>query len=986
MEKRITIGHDASNDLQVVEPMVSSFHASLYEQGGALWLEDRQSTNGTFLNKRRIKGPEELKTGDVVGLGSYTFVINHSFLQKWFPQLGQHADRVDDFITVGYDRNNDLVIPVAQVSGHHCRIWKKESGLFIEDLGSTNGTWLKGRRLPEGLHRVDPGQVILLGSHQLVLDEKVLALTHSSKHNPNINLHASSLATLEEGRSYKLGRDTAAGVNDLVLEATMVSNEHCSFIREGTLLRVTDLGSTNGTYLNSPNNRIETACVSLDDIIFLGSYRLPVTRLVELAREAEKNKELSFPEDKSVITLGRDPGCDVTFDASQVSRQHARISKVEDRYKIEDLSSANGVFVNGTKVKSAWIVEGDLIGLGSYRFTFQGNLSQIQVTNQRDCDAILSANQISFQVKNKSIIKDISFVVYPTEFIGLMGPSGSGKTTLMMSMNGYLRPSQGEASINGIDLYKNMNLFRGDIGYLPQDDIIHPQLTVWESLYYTALLRFPPDVRKQEIQARLEYMLKRLGLYEKRDVLIGSAEKKGISGGQRKRVNLAQELLTQPSVLFLDEPTSGLASEDTINVMRLLREMANEGKTIVLTIHQPSLEAYRMMDNILYLVEGEMVYYGPSYPDSIEYFYQQGGEEVGAISSEVLSDPGKALQPVTRSLHSGGQAATWSSSYKRSSYYQDYVAKRLEDTQTTQASKPSAGRRRYTFGLRQWLTLTKRYARIKWRDKQGFFITLGQAPVIGLLLLIVFRGKLDDSWLRMSHAPSILFLLVISSMWFGCSNASREIVSERAIYLRERMVTLRIPSYLMSKFFVLSILSVFQCFLLLLTVYYDGLKGPFLLLWLVLSVCSTTGVALGLMLSSLVKTSQAATAFVPLLLIPQIILGGLVMPVPELGVSSRALSSVMPSRWAFEAILHEEARTKPFEISTRDLKKRGWGKELHSAKEMPTNIPPNHPMDRYFGDYARSTLWSFNTLWVMTALYLLMTLILLKRRDYEQGR
>jgi ABC-type transport system involved in multi-copper enzyme maturation permease subunit len=190
----------------------------------------------------------------------------------------------------------------------------------------------------------------------------------------------------------------------------------------------------------------------------------------------------------------------------------------------------------------------------------------------------------------------------------------------------------------------------------------------------------------------------------------------------------------------------------------------------------------------------------------------------------------------------------------------------------------------------------------------------------------------------------------------------------------------------MSKFVVLSLISVLQCLLLLTTVYFNGFKGPFLSLWLVLSICSMTGVSLGLMLSSLVKTPQAATAFVPLLLIPQIILGGLVVPIPELSTVSRGLSSVMPTRWAFEAILHEEARKQPFEISSKDLRKRGWGPAMEASKKMPSDIPPKHPQDRYFGKYARTTLWSFNTLWVMTALYLLMTLVLLKKRDYEQGR
>lgn len=224
-----------------------------------------------------------------------------------------------------------------------------------------------------------------------------------------------------------------------------------------------------------------------------------------------------------------------------------------------------------------------------------------------------------------------------------MGPSGAGKTTLISALNGYTPPTLGQVLFNDRDLYANYGQFQGVIGYVPQDDIMHGDLTVARALYYTARLRLPPDSSDAEIAERIKVVIEQLGLKGTENVLIGSPQKRGISGGQRKRVNLAMELLTDPAVLFLDEPTSGLSSEDTLTVMRLLRTLADEGKTILLTIHQPSLEAYRQLDNLVVVAKdpgttdpGRLTYYGPAYPQAVQFFNPQ--HEEGAVLSpdEVL--------------------------------------------------------------------------------------------------------------------------------------------------------------------------------------------------------------------------------------------------------------------------------------------------------------------------------------------------------------
>jgi ABC-type multidrug transport system ATPase subunit/ABC-type polysaccharide/polyol phosphate export permease len=559
---------------------------------------------------------------------------------------------------------------------------------------------------------------------------------------------------------------------------------------------------------------------------------------------------------------------------------------------------------------------------GSLRKEYQGDIK-------------LRAEGISVDVpdprspsKKRRILDDVSFTAYPTEFIGLMGPSGAGKTTLMMALNGYLVPSSGRSLINDLDLYANYNSFRGNIGYVPQDDIIHPELSVYESLYYTAKLRLPPDTSDREIEPLIDRILQDLGILETKHVLIGSPLKKGISGGQRKRVNLAQELITQPALLFLDEPTSGLASSDTRNIMRLLRRLANEGRTILLTIHQPSLEAYREMDNILYLARGKLTYYGPTYPDSISYFNPDA--KPGSPSGDrTLSNPDEAMAPLAAdnsAPDADTRIETRRQTYLKSKYFRDYVSGRRDDNGQVAIRSGTKQRTARKFGLRQWWTLSRRAFNIKRKDTAGSAILLLQAPIIALLISIVFSlsgfgddnpvGQFVENQSQEGINAAALFMLVASAVWFGTSNAAREIVGEQAIYRRERMVNLMIPSYVMSKFAVLSLLSLVQCTLLLgITYPFLGFAGNFFGMLLTLLLCSTAGLGIGLLLSSLVRSTEASVALVPLLLIPQLILGGLIVPIEKLEGGMRQpvryAANSMIARWGFEGMLHLEQAQRP---------------------------------------------------------------------------
>ncbi len=338
---------------------------------------------------------------------------------------------------------------------------------------------------------------------------------------------------------------------------------------------------------------------------------------------------------------------------------------------IEDLDSANGTFVNGARIHAPRPLEaGDRVTIGrfSFRVGVQGRLER----QDRRGNVSVQAQAVAVSVDTRCLLEDVSLTVYPGELVGLMGPSGAGKTTLLNALNGYAQPTSGSVFFNGQDLYANYDQFRGLIGYVPQDDVIHEQLTVAQALYFSARLRLPADTSDAEIQERVRRVISQLALEGSEQVLIGSPNRRGISGGQRKRVNLAMELLTEPAVLFLDEPTSGLSSEDTINVMRLLRSFADQGRTIVLTIHQPGLEAYRLLDNLILMgrdagsVEpGRLVYYGPAYPQAVEFFHPDPLDARHALS------PDDVLLGLA-----GLPCSIWQQRYEASTWKQQYVVDR----------------------------------------------------------------------------------------------------------------------------------------------------------------------------------------------------------------------------------------------------------------------------------------------------------------------
>ncbi|AKT41962.1 FHA domain-containing protein [Chondromyces crocatus] len=771
---------------------------------------------------------------------------------------------------------------------------------------------------------------------------------------------------------------------------------------------------------------------------------------------AKKNKtvlgHLDFSAGgNSVKRIGRTPDNDIVLAHAQVSSSHALLHSINGQLFIEDRGSANGTYVRGNRLAPGQkipVQNGEKIYIGPMPLQIEvGGAGAVELVQEEYAPDRwagrplyeIEAWSLRLEVPDrdnpavqKTLLDDISFKALPGDMIALMGPSGAGKTTLLLTLNGYLPPTSGVVRINGEDLYNIYDTLRGSIGYVPQDDLVHPELTVWEAVRYSAKFRLPPDYSEEEINARVEQTIKDLGLDTVKNLQIGKPEKKVLSGGQRKRVNIALELVTDPVILFLDEPTSGLAADDTTALINLLHDLTKAtGKTIIMTIHQPAKDEFEKFSHALIMGFGGIpMFFGPTSPDSYRFFgtwKQRQGQsndidnprdmfEMLAQRERPIFDQLKARDPNTPRGEARRLAALeWRREFfsdSNSTYLKMYSGRRAVGTGQGQRGLPP-GRTQTSGQLR---LLLSRYFKIKVRDTAGTAIMLLQAPIIGILLAIVFGGqeKAIPAWClgalqelgrktgdegagadviktmtATGDNTGAIFFLVVAAVWFGTSNAAREIVSERAIYMRERMVNLGLINYVLSKYLLLAVFCIVQCTILLAIVFFTlGFQGggeAFLLQLASLVATSLSAVALGLLLSTVVSSSEAAMALTPIALIPQVVLGGLMVPmttVPHL----KMLMQVIPARWGFEGAVATERKAL--------VNDPAWVIDLQRGETSPPDFIEagkfkcalaQMASDTYAGAWGftsyEKTWLPFMVLGGSTAALLVVLSLILKRRD-----
>ena len=741
----------------------------------------------------------------------------------------------NDVTRLGREPGLEVVIAstAANVSRRHAEIRHQDGIYILVDLGSFNGTFLNGRRIASGeiLHE---GDVVQLGPG-------------------GPNLYFRSPANPDLLRTAQFGQADALPSGKLQQP------------RNRTIFASKDTGGLQATLQGEGNLN-------------------------------EPHMFLQRPLDRPQLTIGRGDECDIRLDGLLISNNHARISQSSRGLAIADLNSTNGTYVNGQRITGQLqLGTEDVVQIGPFllRVNQERGVTVFDTRSKTRLDVV----KITKEVTNRSgggkirLLDEVDLSIQPNEFVGLLGPSGAGKSTLMDSLNGMRPASSGHVLVNNLDLYQHLESLKQSIGYVPQDDIIHRELTVYRTLYYVARLRLSRDISTQEIDQVVTEVMDITGLSERRDVSISQ-----LSGGQRKRVSIAVELITKPSVIFLDEPTSGLDPATEEKVMKLFRQIAESGRTVILTTH--AMENVKLFDKLVVLMRGKLVFYGKP---------QEALAHCGAESFKDLYDKLEApiLQKLARANGGANKdqiaeevANEWKRRFLQTEQYRMNVDIPLRSVSAS-AHVSAPAKRRGSFGdwLRQWATLARRYLEVLSADKFNLLILFGQAPIIAMLTYLVVGAKAPRDF--------VYFVLALVSLWFGTSVAAREIIREQAVYKRERMVNLRLLPYVGSKILILMIIVGLQCLLLFGTLkFLDATRlmsfpGGFggLGHLAVMMLTSLVGIALGLFVSAVVKTSEMATSLIPLILIPQILFSGLV-GIPT--SMSKVVGVIMPATWSFD--------------------------------------------------------------------------------------
>jgi ABC transport system ATP-binding/permease protein len=491
--------------------------------------------------------------------------------------------------------------------------------------------------------------------------------------------------------------------------------------------------------------------------------------------------------------------------------------------------------------------------------------------------------------RKQILLDDVSLSILSGEFVAILGVSGAGKTTLLDALSGFRPANRGHVFVNGEDLYLNFNDYRTQLGYVPQDDIIHQELTVYQAFDFSARLRLPPNLPKKERHRQIQSVLADLELTHRQHGLV-----KNLSGGQRKRVSIGVELLTKPRLFFLDEATSGLDPGTEHQMMLLLRRLADGGRTVLLNTH--TTKNVMLCDMVVFLTKGgKVAFYGPP-QEALTYFGVQDFDDIYLKVEEEES------------------SHEWQQKYLQSTAYQHYVNDRQADL-TEQQKAPSPKRLRGFQALqsssawRQLRLLSQRNLTILVQDRAGLVLMLLVAPILGLLdLIMVRRNVFDVTQGDSGQALTLMFLSGLIAVLVGSLATMREIVKEAEIYRRERMLGLKVVPYILSKIWLCVVIAIYQSAIFWMTKIYlvDLPHNDFntqLAMYFTLFMSTLAGLIMGLLISALSTTQNIAPLLTVLFLVPQITLAGAIFPLNALGPPGQWISRITVTRWSYEAMV-----------------------------------------------------------------------------------
>jgi ABC transport system ATP-binding/permease protein len=576
----------------------------------------------------------------------------------------------------------------------------------------------------------------------------------------------------------------------------------------------------------------------------------------------------------------------------------------------------------------------------------------------------LELPRIVFEVKDVSYrfksgakgLNNISFCEESGRLVGIMGSSGAGKSTLLNILNGTASPSEGQVLINGIDIHNEKEKIHGMIGHVSQDDLLIEELTVYQNLYYNTKLCFD-DFDEEQITQLVNNLLQNLGLYEIRDIQVGTPLNKKISGGQRKRLNIALELIREPAILFLDEPTSGLSSRDSENIMDLLKDLTLKGKLVFVVIHQPSSDIFKMFDNLLIMDTGGYLIYNGNPVDSIIYFKSKVHQANWSDSECHVCgnvNPEQIFNIVESYVIDEYGKETRNRKISPEEWHKHYVTTGLPPEKNKEINNllPSVSFKVPGF-LKQLWVFIKRDVLAKLANTQYLIITLLEAPVLAFILAYIIKyfnvSETNESGytlLENSNLPVYLFMSVIVATFMGLTVSAEEIIKDRKILKREAFLNLSWSGYLMSKLMVMMAISAIQAVTFVLIG--NGIleiKGMFFKFWLVLFSAWVSSNVLGLVISDSFKTVVTIYILIPFLVIPQIVLSGVIVKYEKLNPNISSPSQIpfygemMTARWGYEALAVEQFMHNKYDepfyaynkvMSIAEYKKNYWIKNLEN--------------------------------------------------------
>lgn len=556
------------------------------------------------------------------------------------------------------------------------------------------------------------------------------------------------------------------------------------------------------------------------------------------------------------------------------------------------------------------------------------------IHKKREYNVVFEAKGLEYYFKKgKKALNNINLKESSGTLVGIMGASGAGKSTLFSTLNGDRRPKAGTVKINGIDLYDENEKLKGLIGFVPQEDLLFEDLTVFQNLYYSAKLSYP-NLSNKEVIMRVQKVLSDLVMEDIASLKVGNALNKQISGGQRKRLNIALELVRDPAILFVDEPTSGLSSRDSENIMDLLKELTLAGRLVFVVIHQPSSDIFKMFDH-MYILDygGYPVYYGNPleavtyFKRSINHVHAEQSEcpECGNVNPEQIFDiiEQKTLDEFGRPTNTRRVTPEqWNVKYEELGYYKTIQEQKYDEAELLLPRAKKTPNLLYQL----WIFI-KRDILTKIANIPYLVITFTEAPFLAVLLAFLFKyyefdeqGNATYSFSKNENIPIYIFVSVIVALFIGMTLSAEEILKDRRIMKREKFLHLSRFSYLMSKVLILFVISAIQMLsFVLVGNYILEIKGMTTSYWLVLFATATSANLIGLNISNTFKSAVTVYIIIPILLIPQLVLAGAMIPFNKLNPKIAATRTIpliaefINSRWAYEALTVKQFKNNDYE-------------------------------------------------------------------------